>query len=255
MRKEVIMFLAFALVVGLCGGANAQIVPENHYLVYDIGQKTLVLFILQKYDQFDQWFPDFTTNNLIMEKFANPVEKNGESYFNQSIHQTWWWIDDPQDTKQVGLLNQFGHQDWDVGNGRYLVLPAWKDVPDGDFPPFWNHYKCYEAEGPPVNVDVLLHDQWGGFSSVAVDPVLFCNPCTKELANGERYEIVTPEAHLAVYRLQPTLPSDIPATAYDQFGVWQINAVEAIWLVVPTEKLTVVESETKSWGGIKSLFR
>jgi hypothetical protein len=253
MRKEVIIFLTLTLVLGLCWGAGAQIIPENHYLVYDIEQQYTVDFSVTLYDQFGQYFGDFSTNFLLMEKFANPVEKNNEPYFDPMIHQTWWLIDDPQETKQVGILNQFGHQTWDVGNGRYLVLPALKDQP-GDIP-FWNHYKCYEAEGPPVDIPVLLHDQWGGFTSVAVDPVLFCNPCIKELANGELYEIVTPESHLAVYRLDPTLMGDVPANAYDQFGIWQINAVEAIWLVVPTEKLTVVETELRTWGGVKSLYR
>ena len=253
MRKQVIMILALALVVGLCWGAGAQIVPENHYLVYEIDNPYTVAIYVRLMDQFDFWFGDFSTNNLIMEKFANPVEKNNEPYFDPMIHQTWWWIDDPQETKEVGFLNQFGHQTWDVGNGRYLVLPALKDVP-GDIP-IWNHYKCYEAEGPTMDIPVLLHDQWGGFTSVAVEPVLFCNPCIKELDNGERFEIVTPEAHLAVYQLQPTLMTDVPGTAYDQFGTWQFVAMEAIWLVVPTEKLTVVENETRTWGGVKSLYR
>lgn len=254
MRKELLILLAFALVVGLGWGASAQTVPENHYLVYDIAQPITVDIFVRLFDQFDQFFPEeFSTNFLIMEKFANPVDKNGEGIFNELIHQTWWVIDDPQANKEVGLINQFGHQNWNVGNGRYLILPALKDMP-GAIPP-WNHYKCYDAEGPIVDVPVLLHDQWGGFGSVAVDPVLFCNPCVKELANGEVFQIVTPEAHLAVYRLDPTLMGDVPATAYDQFGIWQITATEAIWLVLPTEKLTVIDNETTTWGGVKSLYR
>jgi hypothetical protein len=254
MRKTAIAFLAFVLVFGFIGGAGAQIVPENHYLVYQLAQPYTVNIPVTIFDQFDQFFPPpYSTNNLVMDKFANPVDKNDEGFFNFDIHQTWWQIDDPQEIKEVGLLNQFGHQEWDVGDGRYLVLPALKDEP-GQVP-LWNHYKCYDAVGPTVDVPVLLHDQWNGFGSVAVDPVLFCNPCIKELANGERYEIVTPESHLAVYRLDPTLLGDIPATAYDQFGIWQITAIEAIWLVVPSEKLTVVGNETQSWGRVKSLFR
>ena len=253
MRKEVIIILALTLVLGLCWGAGAQIVPENHYLVYEVANPYTVDISVTLFDQFDEWFGDFSTNSLVMDKFANPVDKNGEGMFNELVHQTWWRIDDPQETKQVGFLNQFGHQNWDVGHGRYLVLPALKDQ-QGDIP-IWNHYKCYDAEGPPVDFPVLLHDQWGGFTTVAVAPVLFCNPCIKELASGERYEIVTPISHLAVYRLEPTLMGDVPAVAYDQFGIWEIHAMEAIWLVLPTEKLTVVENETRTWGGVKSLYR
>jgi hypothetical protein len=253
MRKELIIILALALVVGFCWGASAQIVPENHYLVYQLANQYPVDISLTLFDQFDEHFGEFSTNNLVLDKFANPVGKNNEPIFNELIHQTWWQINDPQGVKEVGFLNQFGHQTWDVGDGRYLVLPALKDQP-GDIP-LWNHYKCYDAVGPSLDIEVLLHDQWGGFGSWAVDPVLFCNPCIKELANGERFEIVTPVAHLAVYRLEPTLLGNVPATAYDQFGMWPITAVEAIWLVLPTEKLTVVENETRAWGSIKSLYR
>ena len=210
MRKEVIAVLSLALVVGFCWGASAQNVPENHYLVYDIAQPHTADIFVRLFDQFDEHFPEiFSTNMLIMEKFANPVDKNNEGYFNELIHQTWWLIDDPQGNKEVGILNQFGHQIWDVGNGRYLILPALKDMPGGGVPP-WNHYKCYDATGPALDVPVILHDQWGGFSSVVVDPVLFCNPCVKELANGEVFQPLSPEAHLAVYRLDQTLAGDVP---------------------------------------------
>lgn len=253
MRKIAIAFLTFALVFGLVGGAGAQIVPENHYLVYQLSQPYTVDISVTIFDQFDQFFPTYSTNNLVMDKFANPVSKNGEPFFDFQIHQTWWQINDPQANKAVGLLNQFGHQNWNVGDGRYLILPALKDEL-GPIP-VWNHYKCYDAIGDPVHMQVDLMDQWGTYVSVAVDPVLFCNPCIKELADGTRYEIVTPEAHLAVYQLEPRIPADNFAIALDQFGEWDINAIEAIWLVVPSEKLTVVGNETKSWGGVKSLFR
>lgn len=254
MRKTAIACLALVMAIGLVGGAGAQIVPENHYLVYQLAQPYTVDIPVTIFDQFDQFFPPpYSTNNLVMDKFANPVNKNGEGFFNFDIHQTWWQIHDPQAIKKVGLLNQFGHQEWDVLDGRYLVLPALKDEP-GEVP-LWNHYKCYDAVGEPVLMQLDLLDQWGTYVSMAVDPVLFCNPCIKELADGERFEIVTPEAHLAVYRLEPPIPADNFATVYDQFGIREINAIEAIWLVVPSEKLTVVGNETRSWGGVKSLFR
>jgi hypothetical protein len=254
MRKTAIVCLTFVLVFGVIGGAGAQNIPENHYLVYQLNQLYTVDIPVTLFDQFDQFFPPpYSTNNLVMDKFANPVSKNGEPFFDFQIHQTWWQINDPQDVKEVGLLNQFGHQEWEVTDGRYLILPALKDEP-GQIP-LWNHYKCYDAVGEPVHLDVVLQDQWGTYTSIAVDPVLFCNPCIKELAGGIRYEIETPEAHLAVYRLEPPIPADNFAVAYDQFGIWDINAIEAIWLVVPSEKLTVIGNETQSWGRVKSLFR
>ena len=259
MRKHVIGFLAFTLVVGLCWGAGAQVFNENHYLVYEINNEFPVDTELNLFDQFG----DYSGNFFVMDKFANPVEKevNGviTPYYNESIHQTWWRIDnDPQPERQVSFVNQFGDQDWFLGDGRYLVLPAWKDgIPPGmnEFPE-WNHYKCYDVLlGPAVDIPVVLHDQWGGFGTVVVDPVLFCNPCIKEIIGGLRFEIVDNFPHLAVYRLEPTFGVDIPAIAYDQFGVWQFAGIEAIWLVVPSDKHTVVGTESKNWGSIKSLYR
>ncbi len=81
------------------------------------------------------------------------------------------------------------------------------------------------------------------------------HPCIKDIIGGLRYEIVENFPHLAVYRLDPTLFTDVPATAYDQFGVWQFSGLEAIWLVVPSDKHTVVGTESKNWGSIKSLYR
>jgi len=253
MRKGVIIVLALALVVGLCWvGAGAQNVPENHYLVYEVPETFVFTGQIALFDQFN----DFSTEVVEFDKFANPVEKNGEPYFDPMVHQTWWLIDDPMppcNDKLVVLHNQFGLQEWMVGDGRYLVLPAYKNMPP-EWPIPWNHYKCYEAEGPAVNIPVQLFDQFGDYDMVAVDPVLFCNPCMKEV-NGVQYDIVWPESHLAVYRLEPPVQTPFSAVASDQFGIWQIHLEEPIWLVLPSEKLSVVGTESRTWGGVKRLFR
>jgi hypothetical protein len=253
MRKIVMTVLVSALFASLFwGGAGAQIVPENHYLVYDVQNVYTVTAEIRLMDQFNE----FQTNFIEFDKFANPVEKNGEPILDPNVHQTWWLIDDPVppgEDRLVGLVNQFGRQDWVVGDGRYLVLPAHKNMPG--WPEPWNHYKCYEADGPPVDVPVQLADQFGFYDMTAVEPVLFCNPCIKEVF-GQWYEILWPEAHLAVYRLEPpTGVAGFAAVASDQFGEWEMNFEEPVWLVLPTDKLTVVMTETSTWGRVKSLFR
>ena len=254
MRKDVLLSLSVALVLGLCWvGAGAQVFPENHYLVYEITETYVFTGQIMLVDQFSE----FHTTVVEMDKFANPVMKNNEPIIEPDIHQTWWLIDDPIPPctdKLVEIANQFGRQEWMVGDGRYLVLPAYKDMPGAGWPASWNHYKCYDAEGPAVNVPVQLVDQFGSYVMVAVDPVLFCNPCMKEV-NGLQFDMVWPDIHLAVYRLDPPEQAGFFAVASDQFGVWDINLEEPIWLVLPTEKLTVVETESKSWGDVKSLYR
>jgi hypothetical protein len=243
------MLLAVAGVAGLgWTGAGAQMFPENHYLVYEVPET----FTLTGPIVLDDQFVIFTTDIVEFDKFANPVEKNSEPYFDPMVHQTWWLIDDPQtDERLVGIDNQFGRQDWYVGDGRYLVLPAHKDM--GGWPTFWNHYKCYDAIGPAVNMPVQLHDQFNFYTMTATDPVLFCNPCLKE-AMGQIFHIIHPEVHLAVYRLEPPMPGGFIALASDQFGERQVTLEEPIWLVVPTMKLTVVGTEQSTWGAVKSLY-
>jgi len=257
MRKEATVFLAFVLVVGLCGGAGAQVFMENHYLVYQLNNEFTADVTVTLQDQFDQYFhPEgYTTNYLVMDKFANPVMKNGEDWYEPFIHQTWWRIDDPQDVKEVRFVNQIGDQTWDVFDGLYLVLPAFKDQPPGSGFPTWNHYKCYDATGDNVFFPVNLQDQWGTYDSVAAFPVMFCNPCIKDVFGFERFEIVDDFPHLAVYQLEQPILGDHQAFVADQFGERNITTERAIWLVVPSDKLSVVGSEMKSWGSIKSLYR
>ena len=251
MNKRTITYLVLACAVGLGWSAsNAQVFPENHYLVYDVAEQYTVDLPIAVFDQFN---PNFFTDFVMLDKFANPVEKNGEPMFNPMMHQTWWLIDDPGPEWTVLLANQFGTQTWYVTHGRYLVLPALKDEP-GDPPP-WNHYKCYNAVGDPLDLPVDLLDQWGTYAGIVAFPELFCNPCQKEVPNGV-FPIVEPEVHLACYRLEPLMMVDYQATAFDQFGVWPITAFETCWLCVPSYKLSAIATtETRTWSDVKTLYR
>ena len=252
MKKGVMLLLALPLLAGICWtGAGAQIVPENHYLVYEVDEIYIFTGDIWLIDQFG----DFNTTFVEFDKFANPVQKNLEPVLDPNVHQTWWIIDDPVPPCNdwlVGIENQFGRQDWWVGDGRYLVLPAHKDM--AGWPTFWNHYKCYDAIGPRMDITVNLADQWATYTMTVTDPVLFCNPCIKEVF-GQHFPIVHPDAHLAVYKLEPPQPMTQFTFASDQFGMWDINVHSPMWLVVPTLKLMAVDSEQTTWGEVKSLYR
>jgi hypothetical protein len=254
MRQGLILLLAVVLVAGLSWtSSDAQVIDENHYLVYQVPEVFTVTGQILLADQFN----DYTTTFVTFDKFANPVSKNGEPMFDDLLHQTWWLIDDPVppcSERLVALDNQFGRQDWLVDDGLYLVLPATKDMP-GVPPPTWNHYKCYDAIGPVLNTPVVLMDQFGTYNMTVTEPVLFCNPCLKEF-NGEVHPIVNPEAHLACYLLEGDwTPVTHMPWLYDQFGEWQIHVHEPCWLCVPSLKLTVVGMEQSTWGSVKSLYR
>lgn len=233
-------------------GQGDPAVLENHYLVYEVPEVFNVTDNIQLDDQFGQ----SNHTQLLLEKFANPVDKNGEGIPHPLIHHIWWEIDNPEPVKRVELDNQFGRQTWTVTNGRYLLTPASKNDPSGTPPPEpANHYKCYEAMGPIVDQSVMLQDQFIGFTGLVMEPMFFCNPTTKTVADGTEFPPVDETVHLACYKVDPMMPVDAPLTAIDQFGSWQITAHMTEWLCVPTEKLQFVPVQEDTWGRIKKMYR
>jgi hypothetical protein len=242
------LFLSLVFVAGLCvDGGWAQVLPENHYLVYDVPEAYTFGANIELLDQFRY----FQTAAVVLDLFANPVMKNNEPIFDPLVHQTWWMLNDPQSIWWTTLQNQFGVQRWQVKDGRFLVLPALKNQ-SGPVPP-WNHYKCYDAMGPALNIPVMLVDQFRSYSMVVTTPVLFCNPVEKKV-DGVLYPIVHHETHLACYMLEPPMQYGLPVMAFDQFGDWHVTPIEPCWLCLPTLKLETVPGEETTWGKIKSLW-
>ena len=245
--------LAFVLIAGLHAAiGSAQYPVENHYLVYEVPQVFTYAGNIELYDQFDY----FQTTIVEFDKFANPVEKNFEPYWDEGAHQTWWLIDQPMPEWRVDLDNQFGPQRWFIGDAHYLVLPAEKTLPTSPSPMYQhNHFKCYEViAGPVMNFTVHLADQFDSFTTVVMEPVYFCNPCEKWV-NGTVYPVEDPEVHLAVYQIYPTWMVNRSVMALDQFAEWQFTAEEAIWLVVPSWKNEAIGNKHSTWGEVKSLYR
>jgi len=201
--------IALVVVTGLCvASGSAQILPENHYLIYETPYAMGITGDIELYDQFGALQFTYAEFDL----FANPVEKDYEPYWDYGAHQTWYLIDQPlTDEWRVDLNNQFGTQRWFVRDAHYLVLPAEKTMPSGPPPTYeHNHYLCYEViQAPTLDIDVTLHDQFLGFSTTVVRPLYFCNPCEK-MFNGVWYPMVDDQVHLAVYlKFQPN-PLSIP---------------------------------------------
>ena len=250
MKRTAVLIVTLVLVAGFGWTDGQAQLPENHYLVYDVPDQWTYDVQLVIFDQFN---PAFFADSFVLDKFATPVQKNGEPMFNAMMHQTWWQIHDPQPVWEVVLDNQFGLQTWQVTDGRYLVLPALKFDPS-PIPP-WNHYKCYDAVGPPVDIPVVLVDQFWTYEGIAALPEQFCNPCQKEVFEGEIYPIIEPEVHLACYRLEPAEIVAFAADAFDQFGMWPVMLEETCWLCLPTEKLQAEGTQQSTWSDVKSLYR
>lgn len=248
MKRVMLPLLVLTLVCFLFAHAQAQWPNENHYKVYNLDPPQTFTGDIHLFDQFG----GYDVNQLVLEKFANPVEKNGEPIIFHETHQTWWGVDLIGTGWIVEVDNQFGNQIWRVGDPRYLVLPARKYEPGPLLQN--NHYLAYEAFGDPVNLPVHLVDQFSSIDVIAMEPVYFLNPVEKVTPDGEVYPILDPEAHLACYRIEPPMPYDILVMAFDQFGDWEFIVVDHDCLCVPSWKREVVQSEQRTWSDVKGLY-
>jgi hypothetical protein len=228
-------------------------IPENHYMVYrpiDTGGASITGPITLS-DQFGVSQHTFA----VLEKFANPVDKNDEGIFDPIFHQTWWLIDDPQEPRTVVVENQFGTHTWTIGDGRYLVLPATKNIAPPGPPPLdiINHYKCYDAQGPLLDLSVTLVDQFLNTGTFPVFPLYLCNPVEKQF-DGQVTRMVDPDTHLACYHMDP---NDVftGLQAVDQFGQWVLTDPVSELFCVPSLKRIPTQAEEPSWGEVKSIYR
>ena len=154
---------------------------------------------------------------LILNRFATPASKNQEPVFDEIAHQTWWQFQHPEPPRTVIVKNQFGEFEWMVGDAAYLLNPALKNM-DPTMPlPDLNHYTCYDAFGPPIQLEVFLEDQFGAEWVFVLEPRYFCNPCEKIGPDGFVYPIIDPNAHLTVYFVENPLPHDWQVRVRDQF--------------------------------------
>lgn len=248
MKRVLLTALALTFVCVVCVQAQPQWPIENHYKVYNVQPPHAFTGPIQLADQFGGYSVDV----LFLEKFANPVQKNGEPIIFPETHETWWRVDLVGQGWMIVVDNQFGEQVWQVGDPQFLVLPARKFEPG---PPLQNnHYLAYQAMGQPVNIPVSLVDQFGQIEAIAAEPVYFLNPVEKVTPDGVVYPILDPEAHLACYRIDPPMMYDIPVIAFDQFGVWDFIVLDHDCLCVPSFKRQVVRTEEKTWSEIRGMF-
>ena len=88
MKRAMLALVALALCCALA--AQAQPWPEeNHYKVYLVDPPHTFVGPVQLHDQFGGYFTDM----FVLEKFANPVQKNDEPILFPEAHQTWWRVD------------------------------------------------------------------------------------------------------------------------------------------------------------------
>lgn len=241
------------LAAGSTTGFAQAGLPIDHYKVYNVEPNHPLFLPVLLRDQFGQG----PVMVMFLERFANPVDKNNEGVFDSLLHYAWWRIDNPQPPRAALIGNQFGQdQEFHIGDGVYLLNPAIKHAQSPGEPlPVANHYKCYQAVGPPVLREVFLVDQFGPRTAMVLEPELLCNPAEKVTPDGLVYPIVNPLAHLACYRIQPPLFYGLGALIHDQFFFGDIRFKDDCLLCVPSTKNIIVPTEPQTWGRVKALYR
>ena len=97
--------------------------------------------------------------------FAPPADKNTEGVLNPFDHLTCYDIPVGNFDASVDVFNQFGPQTLTVGDPDMLCVPTEKFPGPSPAPLTLDHYKCYGASGPSVNVPATLTDQFQGRGS------------------------------------------------------------------------------------------
>ena len=234
----------------------------DHYKVYDVVPPFPYPVPGPPVTLIDQFLP-WTHQVEVLERFANPTEKqhlSGGNVFpinEPFLHYAWWAISPQPFNAIVAVTNQFGDFTLDVQGARYLLNPALKN--QHGQPPVRNHYKCYDCQGPPVDIPVMMNDQFGPWQAVVAFPRFFCNPVVKRIGPPGAeiiYPILDNNQHYTCYIFDPPDQSVHPVTVTDQFVTdLQVTMTNAHLICVPTDKRGVTSTSVNTWGRIKVLYR
>ncbi len=240
--------------------ANAQVSPTwDHYKLYNMIPVILppapIPVVLN--DQFGLRTHDVQWLALFMNPTVKEVTVPTPGIFpinNPDLHYSWWRINQDGFSGVVAANNQFGNQTLNVYGSAYLLNPARKDQPGA--PPTANHYKCYDCDGPSIQIPVTLTDQFDRWSTVVFFPRYFCNPVEKQVAGQPPHPIIEPNQHYVCYTISPQDPIQRVVTMTDQFMTNQtIQLNGGLMLCVPTDKLGVTPTARDTWGKVKMLYR
>jgi hypothetical protein len=208
--------------------------PVDHFKAYS-------LFEPVSADPNDLYLEDqfsaFSAQATLAWEFCTPVMKNGEPWWYPENHLMLYDIIHGEVFPDWSVVvdNQFGTQELMVGSPVKLAVPTQKLDP-GPFPPpiDLDHFLLYEAFGPPIDVPVVVEDQFLTEEVWVLEPAFFANPVQK--THGDiTTPIVNPWGHLVFYQVMG-LTTDIPVVAENQFGISGPILWDTYYLAVPTEK-------------------
>jgi len=140
----------------------------------------------------------------------------------------------------VMVNNQFGGQLLTVYGPVGLAVPTQKEGHDA--PVALDHFLLYEVmEGRSVEAVVGLNDQFGDETVTVYEPAFFANP-VRVSHNGEVTEILYPEVHGVLYRIEGG-DFQREVQVVNQFGEQTLNVDAPVLLAVPSEKISASMTE------------
>ena len=230
MRQPLFIFSSCCVLSLLLGlPAYAQL---DHFNVYNVsgGPDGPVVQIA---DQFGSMITDLGPAN----HFLVPADKNGEGITDFFSHLASYDILDPVLAPPAVIsINQFGTQTLSLGESSTLLVPTEKLIAPG--PVNLDHYLCYDATGPSIDIGVSIQDQFQSQTAVVLDPFLFCTPAD---VNGEG--IQNPDDHLTIYHYTPQGQSlGVSLPILNQFfpSATNIDVTEPFALAVPSLALNFI---------------
>lgn len=139
-------------------------------------------------------------------QFLNPAQKTIGSVVTPIVdlndHLTMYNLQTaaPLPTSQtLTATNQFGAQQLTVDKATTLMVPTQKETLR--FPRKLDHFLCYPVNAASIAQPVSLTDQFQSQDVTVEQPVLFCNPVQKTIANNTT-RIQNEAAHLLCYNLR-----------------------------------------------------
>lgn len=207
----------------------------DYFKLYDIENREGAIDVWLK-GQFDK--KEQRMGVRILDRFANPVSKNGEPLYDKNAHLALYrGIVPAEPTRSVVLENQFGAFEVVIGACVGMLVPTEKVEKGSAFPKGLDHFKVYRvlhADKVPDKV-VGLKDQFGSDEVKLGPPVTLAVPVAKRVGD-KKYPIQNERAHLLIF---PIDARDIQKTIkiQNQFARGpRVLVVRSLGLGVPSVK-------------------
>lgn len=211
--------------------------PLNHFFCYQITTSQPVSETVRLQDQFDTKPKKAKVGAAV--RLCNPVQKTHDNKVTEILypndHLLLYRIGThrAEPSIEVQVRNQFGVAQLAVYTPAEVLMVPTRKLPHGR-PKDTDHFKCYAVQGQPLNVPVILKDQFQQKQTLVLSPFALCNP-TRKFHKDRWTEIKHPDAHLVCYQVEPAQFTK-KVTTINQFRREDITAVFADLLCVPSRK-------------------